>query len=230
MTRVLNPLTSELQARHKIYKIKEVLIKGTKFSLLIGLPICTVFLIMGNRFISLWMGPEYAETSGKVLVILTITHLFSIAQYTTGNILYGINRHNLAAYCHAIEAIANLALSIILVRSWGIVGVAIGTAIPHLIIATIVFPVIISKVVHLKFWDYMRLSYLPPFIAAVPFLAACHWINNQYPAETLPIFFAEIAFILPLYLVIVWFVSFRKKEREEYTAMLLRFVPALNKR
>jgi len=230
MTQVLNPLTSELSAIKDYAKIREVLIRGTKFSLLLGLPICATYLIMGRRFISLWMGPQYAISSGNVLIILTITHLFSLAQYTTGNILLGISRHKIAAYCHGIEAIFNLILSILLVKSLGIIGVAIGTAVPHLIVVVIIFPIVISRVVGLGFWDYIKQSYIPPFFAAIPFIAGLYIMNILFPAASLLIFFSQIFMLLPLFIVAAWYLSFNKKERAEYQGFFMQVIPILSRR
>lgn len=59
MTRVFNPLISEMETLNEDEKIKRVLLAGGKFAYLFGLPICTVFVLMGRRFIDLWMGTEY---------------------------------------------------------------------------------------------------------------------------------------------------------------------------
>ena len=72
MTRVFNPLISEMETLDEGEKIKRVLLAGGKFSFLFGLPVCIVFVLMGRMFIEIWMGPEYGELSGQVLVILAI--------------------------------------------------------------------------------------------------------------------------------------------------------------
>src|SRR5690606_3438382 len=46
----------------------------------------------------------------------------------------------IVARCRLAEAAANLVLSIILVRSIGLLGVAIGTTVPHLLLTGLVLP------------------------------------------------------------------------------------------
>ena len=230
MTQMFTPLTSELQARGEEEKIKDVLMRGTKMSLIIALPISIVFLTMGKRFISLWMGKEYGPLSGDVLIVLTITHLFSVAQYTTQDILQGLNRHGVCATCRCVEAIANLILSIVLIRSLGIIGVAVGTAIPHLATALFVYPYFISRVVKFDFRQYVLRSYLAPILSSIPFLACCVLIEYRYPAANLAGFFARVAILMPFYLLPVWYLSIKKQERVIYISAFCKLAPVLSRR
>lgn len=230
MTQMFTPLTSELQARGEDEKISNILMLGTKMSLIIALPISVVFLTMGKRFISLWMGKEYGPLSGDVLIVLTITHLFSAAQFTTQDILQGLNKHQVCATTRCVEAVANLILSIVLIRSWGILGVAIGTAIPHLATALFAYPYFISRVVKVDFREYILRSYLAPILSSIPFLAGCVLIESRFPASRLPGFFARVLFLMPLYLVAVWYLSIKKQERAVYTGAFCKMAPALSRK
>jgi len=222
MTRVFNPLTSELETRSETEKIQGVLYRGSKFALLFGLPVFTVFFVSGNRFISLWMGPEYGERSWGVLVALTVAHLFSLPHYTIGNMMYGLSRHSLMAYTRVVEAIANLILSVILVRSMGIVGVAIGTAIPHLVTVIVVLPVAICRAVGVSVMHYFRTVYVGPMVAAIPFGATCWAIQDRFPPEGLATYFLQIAVALPVYAITVWLVGLQREERADLRGILVR--------
>jgi O-antigen/teichoic acid export membrane protein len=230
MTQMFTPLTSELQARGEKEKISDVLMLGTKMSLIIALPISIVFLTMGKRFISLWMGKEYGPLSGDVLIVLTIAHLFSVAQYTTQDILQGLNKHQVCATTRCVEAVANLVLSVVLIRHWGILGVAVGTAIPHLVTALFAFPYFISRVVNVDFRQYVFGSYLAPIFSSIPFLAGCVLIEDRFPASHLPGFFARVFLLMPLYMITVWYFSIKKQERAVYTGAFCRLAPALSRK
>lgn len=229
MANVFNPLTSELEAKNEEDKITAVLIQGTKFSLLIGLPICATYFIMGREFIALWMGREYAEAAGAVLAILTVTHLFSLPHYTVSMILYGTSRHQILAYCKSFEAVANICLSLALVKQFGIVGVAIGTAVPHLFVVVFIFPAMITKMVGLKLWKYITSAYLGPFASILPFIAISYYTKIYHPASSLFDFFLKIFLMLPIYFVTAWFFSFTKEEHSWFKRKLVPFIPVLNK-
>jgi O-antigen/teichoic acid export membrane protein len=220
MASVLNPLISELESRQDPENIIKVLIQGTKFSLLIGTPICAVYYTMGKNFIQLWMGAEYALPAASVLSILAVTHLFSLPHYTVSSVLYGLSRHKIIAYSKMFEAVANILLSIVLVKSYGIVGVAYGTAIPHLISVLFVFPVMITRMMDLSLKKYLLSSYTGPLISAVPFIYMCFFLGKHHPTNNLFYFFGQILLILPIYIFPAWFVSFSKEERKWHLSLL----------
>src|SRR5262249_40668438 len=60
MIGVLMPTTSDLNARNDQAGIQELLVTSTKYMLLIALPVCAVFIVLGGDFVMLWMGPGYS--------------------------------------------------------------------------------------------------------------------------------------------------------------------------
>jgi len=224
-TQVFNPLTSQLDARNETDKITTLLIQGTKFSLLLGLPVATVYFIMGRQFIGLWMGAEYSDIAGQVLAVLTVMTLFSLPHYTVISILLGLNKHKITAYCRLIEAVANIGLSVLLIKQFGIIGVAYGAAVPHVIMVIFVFPVIISRIVGITLSEYVRNAYFGPLFAGVPFAVACYFASFNYTSHSLLAFFSEVIVLLPIYMIGVWFVAFTRKERNFCKERLFAMVP-----
>src|SRR5206468_10230714 len=70
--------------------------------------------------------------SGSVvpLYFLAAAGVVLSAQGPVSNLLLGTGRHRLVAFTTLAEGAANLALSIVLVRRFGLWGVAAGTALP----------------------------------------------------------------------------------------------------
>ncbi len=213
---VLNPAASELESRGNAAGIKNLLIQGTRFSMLLSLPICIVYLTMGSEFISLWMGREYSEISGGVLFVLATGVLLTSPQNTIGNILYGTSRHKLISNLRIVEATLNLALSIILFPYLGIVGVALGTTIPQLLIMGILLPGIVLKRLHLPYLGFITSAYVRPLIAATPFAISCLFVNTYFPAMSLLTFGLQILAIGPVYIVGVWYIGLTTSERLKY--------------
>jgi O-antigen/teichoic acid export membrane protein len=229
MTRVFNPLISEMETLDEHEKIRHVLLAGGKFSFLFGLPVCTVFVLMGRRFIELWMGPEYGQLSGQVLVILAITHLLSLPHYTISNVLYGLARHKVLAVMRIFEATANLLLSVILVQTLGIVGVALGTAITHIVAVALVLPVISCRIIGLPVFKFYYHAYLRASLAGLPFAFLCWLVDRRFPATGLASFFAEVAALLPVFLLPVWFLAVDPEERRHFLAYAGRLLPFLRR-
>ena len=213
MTEIFVPLTSELEAKNDRRNIVAILVNGTKMSLIIALPICIVFYFNGKEFIHLWMGDEYAKNGELVLKVLAVTHLLSMTHLTSREILFGMALHRFNAICYGCEAVANLMLSVLLVKSYGILGVAIGTAIPHIVIVVFVFPIMMSRTLNINIGEYVIKAMLPPAIACLPFVGYCVLLARYYPMDSLIEYFSAIACGLPIYLICVYLICLTHHER-----------------
>jgi O-antigen/teichoic acid export membrane protein len=105
--------------------------------------------LMGSAlpFLRLWVGdvvsPEHVVLSYQVLLVLLLPFTIEMIQSIALNLIYGIGQHRRLTRLVALEALANLILSILLVRSYGLIGIALGTAIP-LVVTQLVF---VSRIV-----------------------------------------------------------------------------------
>jgi O-antigen/teichoic acid export membrane protein len=223
-TWVLNPFTSEMESKADPSTIVDLLERGTKFSYLVGLPICAVFLIMGKEFISLWVGTEYGERASSVLIILTIGCLSGLGHLAINAILYGLSRHHIIAYVRTLEAILNIVLTLVMVRIWDLVGVALGMAVSHLLLMGIVLPYLVCRTIDCSYKTYIMKSIFFPLIAVIPFALLCFAVNIKYPAKNLFMFFISVFSILPVYLASAWYISFSKEERKSYILFISKFM------
>ncbi len=222
---VLNPLVSEMESKDDSQSIHNVLVQGAKLSMLLAIPIAAVYLTMGRQFISHWMGSEYAILSGDVLCVLAVGVVISTPQNTISSVLYGISKHNIIARLRIIETISNLALSLALIQVFGIVGVALGTAIPQIVIMAIILPIMTIRVVGSSLRRFVQQAYVLPIAAATPFAVGCFLVNAYWPANSLPGFMGQVMLLGPVHAVGTWFVALNSSEREffkEYLRSRLR--------
>ena len=229
MGAILNPISSDLEARRQNEKLGVVVLAGAKASMLLGLPICTGFIVLGGDFIRLWMGPEYAGTAGSVLAVLAMGHLVGLPYYMISGVLYGLGRHRVVAWSRVFEGAVNLSLSVILVQQYGVLGVAIGTLVPHIVVVGGVLPSLLPRWIPLDLRAYYVSTYVRPLAAATPFLLACAFISREVVPSSFLIFFASVAVALPLYFAPVWVLALtadeRRTVREYLSHKLARRVP-----
>lgn len=92
----------------------------------------TVFMVLvGQVFIKLWMGEDYAD-SYNILVIFSLILLLTASTRACLPLFYALAKHKKIAYWNLYEGLSNLMLSVVLVSKIGLIGVAIGTLIPAL--------------------------------------------------------------------------------------------------
>jgi O-antigen/teichoic acid export membrane protein len=192
------PVAASLAAKERPDQLRRLLIQGTRLALFVSLPIAWVLFSRSHTFIGLWMGQQYAQTSGKVLKILLLSAVALSGNRVGGNIVLGLGKHKPFAVWQTCEAIANLTLSVYLVRKVGIIGVAWGTVIPSLISQLVLWPRYLSKLLDLAVWSYFWDGWMRPALATLPFGLACFWIDSYWTAPNMIFFFLQILLVLPI--------------------------------
>jgi O-antigen/teichoic acid export membrane protein len=199
MTMTFTPAASTYEAAGDTVSLRALYYNGTRATMAISLPIVITLIIRGGSFIGVWMGPQYAKTSGTVLAILATALLFSLQNLPAGAIAYGVEKHQAQAKWAVGEGIANLALSIVLARKFGIYGVAIGTLVPSLIVHLVMWPLYVSRIVDVSWGQVYRNVWGPVFLCSVPFAAASYGVDVLFPVRNMVMFCLQTLALLPIF-------------------------------
>ena len=133
-TNTLTPAVSSLEAAGDTDAIRQLFLRGTRWVLYLILPVHLGLIVFGRPFLSVWLGGvEYADRCYLPLVILSSTLTLVIAQSMAARILYGTGRLTQFARAAMLEAVGNVGLSVVLGVRYGLIGVAIGVALPNLV-------------------------------------------------------------------------------------------------
>ena len=168
------------------------ILRSARIATLLISSIAVTFLLRGESFIALWMRPSIAAESGPVLGILSVVLWLGAVRAIVFNSVAGLGRHRVLLPGVALEAAANLAISIALVGPLGIVGVALGTLLPNLVSNLYFFPRCLQRVVGVAPRALYLHGLLRPMLAALPFAVASYWVETRYPAANLWEFFGQI--------------------------------------
>jgi O-antigen/teichoic acid export membrane protein len=130
MGRFLFPSIVDGATRESAERLQLVLIQGTRVSLAMVVPMAVTLALLADIVVNAWVGPRFA---GSVIVVrlLAVVVTIRIGTSTAYALLKGAGQHQFAAASSVAIAVANLVLSIILVRPFGLVGIALGTLTPR---------------------------------------------------------------------------------------------------
>ena len=206
------PMASNLEAGGKADDLRRLLLRGTQVTLGIALPISLALVVRGKTFIGLWMGPQYSQIAGTVLQILIISQFFGVADGTAGSIMVAIDKHKPVAKSAVIEAVLNLGLSILLVKTIGVYGVAWGTSIAMAIVHIAFWPRYVQKVLGVPIRTFLWEGWMKITVTSIPYAILCGVTERYWHPANLIAFFAQILAILPMYAVCVALV-FRKEAK-----------------
>jgi O-antigen/teichoic acid export membrane protein len=171
LAQIFVPMSSQSQAKGDVDGLRKMLVLGNRACASIIFPITAIFTILGKSIIEVWVGPKYIAVSYPVLLVLLYPTTLMLVQHSSGRILWGMAKHQTWAWVVLAEGAANLVLSVILVRPYGILGDAIGTAIPLACSMIFFLPLHLCRVVGIKLRTYLYQAFSLPVAMFVPVVA-----------------------------------------------------------
>ncbi len=193
-------------------KVTELFVKIGRVQFVILALVSSGLVFFGKEFITcFWAGNEYEE-SYYVLLLLMIPATIPLIQNLGIEIQRALNRHQFRSIVYLCMAGINLAISIVLVKKYGAVGSAIGTAIA-LILAN---GIIMNLYYHFKcninillFWkNILRMS----IGLIIPIFCGC-LIREYFDLTRIGWFLTGVLAYTMIYCISMWTLSLNREER-----------------
>ena len=170
------PVSSHLHTEGNTAQLKSLYLVGSRIHLALLVPAASVFIALAGPILALWIGPAYAEY-GPLVVILTVACVVEHSHWPGGGIIQGMVRHQPLAIAVSCAGVSVLILSILLVRPYGLLGVAVGTLVPTVALALgFVWPYT-ARTVGVSLGDVVRQVAAPALLPAVPMAAVYYAID-----------------------------------------------------
>jgi O-antigen/teichoic acid export membrane protein len=211
----LFPIAVRFGALGRAAALESMLVEGTRVALIMvtGVTICLIGF--AHPLLRRWMGPGF-DAGVAPLTVLAVVGVVLVGQGPLGNILLGTGRHRLVAYVALGEAIANLVLSVLLVRRFGMLGVAIGTAVPVVAANLFILLPAACREFRMPSLTFLRSVLAAPVAGAVPAIAACALLRIEYPPTSLAAILGEGAMVAMVYLCAVCVFGLNRSARRRY--------------
>jgi O-antigen/teichoic acid export membrane protein len=126
---VLFPVVVDSDAGDKPERLRAIFIQGTRLSLVSVVPLASSLVLLAAPLIHAWVGPKFEE-SILVAQILILVSAVRVGNSTATTVLKGAGQHRLLAFSNAGAALSNVALSLLWIRHYGLLGQAFGTFVP----------------------------------------------------------------------------------------------------
>jgi O-antigen/teichoic acid export membrane protein len=182
---VVMPAATRLQTQAKHGEMREIFLKWSKIALTLTLAAGLFLMVLGPRFIAWWVDPSFEQPAGQVLQILMLSYVvFLPVRGVALPMLMGLGKAGLPTIGFLVTGIVNLVLSIALVGPMGLAGVALGTAIPNVLFAAVVF-VQACHEMKVPIGTFFRYVVPRAVLGAVPALALLVWLKVGLDIRTL---------------------------------------------
>jgi O-antigen/teichoic acid export membrane protein len=126
---VLFPVVVDSDAGNKPERLRAIFVQGTRLSLVSVVPLTAAMTLLADPLIRAWVGPKFVD-SIVVAQILFCTVGIRVGNATATTVLKGAGQHRLLAFTNAGTAVTNIALSLLWIRHYGLIGQAMGTLVP----------------------------------------------------------------------------------------------------
>jgi O-antigen/teichoic acid export membrane protein len=158
------PAAAWLAARSSVAHLRELLFRGTKYAVLVSMPLIVGAALLSRPLVSTWVGSRYSAADN--LIPLAMAFMLMMAPVRIGSLmLTAVGRARDVLRPFALATVINLAASVLLVRAMGVAGTFVGTLIGT---AILVVPLarMASREVGSTYRDLIRTSILPAVLPA----------------------------------------------------------------
>jgi O-antigen/teichoic acid export membrane protein len=217
---IFQPVFSRQYGADDYESMKKTYLFSTRLSIYLASFIGFGLIAWGKPFIQRWMGQDYLDAY-PCLVILVLGSTFALWQMPSVNLLYGTSKHRFYALFNTIEGVSNLLLSLLLVKPFGIVGVAMGTFIPMAVIKLLIQPIYVCKVFSVEILDYL-FNIGKAFLAVLLSLILPALLFFKYAAPDYKVLSLLGIIFLIWYVLFIWFLGFNNMERKRFSLAILK--------
>ncbi len=184
-------------------------------SLLLAAGVTTCLVGFARPLIVHWMGPEFSGSVAPFYVLAAVG-LVMVAHAAQSNVLLATGGHRTVAAIWIAEGVANLGLSILLVKPLGTTGVAIGTLVPMVLGHVGVMTPAACRAAGVPLRDFARMAIAPALAGAVPAAACCVVLRLWNAPASTAVVLLEAATAGLIYLVAAGAAGLDRSTRQLY--------------
>jgi O-antigen/teichoic acid export membrane protein len=198
------PRLAGIEANRQAFR--ESLLEYARVVSVLAVGVVTVVFLSARDFLDLWLESDEVLQGGAVetLQVLLLGILPDLMTVVTVIGLRAVNKYSWYAAQNLVEGALNLALSIALAPRYGVMGVALGTAIPSLFMKVLVQPVYCCRLFGIPLLHYARVVLLLPLLPAAILVVPLLLLPPLPPATS----YVELALRVLAFLVLFAGLSF----------------------
>ena len=166
----LAPVAAALYKAGETEKLRWTMFRSSRFAAFITTLFFVIVIILLKPILYFWLEIEEDshEIYGIAYVMIFSIYIITLFRSASDRFMLMANEHKYLAKIAVAEGVANLILSVILIKIMGVVGVAFGTLIPNIIISLFVFFPFMCKFGKFRKVNFIRQVYIPVLLNAVP--------------------------------------------------------------
>jgi len=221
LNRALSPVFAELHGSDEQSNVRAAHYTGAKLTVAFATPLLLGLALLAEPLILAWTGPDY-RMAVPVCQWLAAAAMVGIIHGNTVNLLSMSGHQKYVALIIFGGQLLNVALSFLLVRPLGIVGVSMATLIAAIPIYVGLVEGYAGQLQRRSIWNFYRATVLPCVLPAVVMVGMFLTIRHFWPLTNL----VEVAILetlgIAVFGIVYWIIGFRSSERKYFSEKLIR--------
>ena len=216
---VLFPAIVDSDATQQRQRLQQILLQGTRLSLVMVVPITAALVLLADPLVHAWLRDKAAmmAETGPIIQILALSVAIRVGNATGTTILKGAGQHRMLAFVNLGTGVANLVLSVALIKPFGLIGVAYGTLIPIALSAMFILYPAACRRVGLPIGEAVRHSVIPALWPAV-IVGLALALTRHISSGTLLAVVLQASGGGLLYLALFFVIAIGRRDRALYAA------------
>lgn len=223
----LFPIVVDCDSGQRDERLRDVLVQGTRISLATSVPLAGTLALLAGPVVVAWTGAAFSS-SAIIVQILALCVVVRVGSATAGMVLRGAGHHRLLAVSNMAAAVANIALSILLIPTRGLPGVAFATLLVVTIRAVMVLIPVACARVRLSVGRFVATAVWPAVWPALLVLGPLAFMPGSARGSLIRILLNGAA-VCSLYTIVFISVAISRRDRNRYLGKLRNIagLPAL---
>ncbi|MGE5402085.1 MAG: oligosaccharide flippase family protein [Ignavibacteriales bacterium] len=207
------PRVSQMSAKQgSREEITNLMIRVGRLQLIITGLLFVGIITLGREFIILWMGTDFSS-SYFVALLLILPETIILTQEIGNTLVFVENSLKYVAILYLASSVVSAAISVMLAPRYGAVGSSAGIFTALILCHVTGMNIIYYKVLKVNIFRFFRECHLKLFLPFSLSLAAGFLIEVCVPAHSLMTFLPKILLLIPVYIILMWFLGLTSEEK-----------------
>ncbi|ROS01511.1 O-antigen/teichoic acid export membrane protein [Sinobacterium caligoides] len=213
MQDILAPMAAALNSEGSVNESQQLIVFSNKIITAIATAFVIPITFFAQPLLFIWLEIDNKDTLICSYILLFCTWFTVVFRHTSAQILLVSEHQKSLAIIAAVECTSNLLLSIYLIHLYGIIGVAIGTLLPSLLLGLLANIPLAGRFCHLSIARYLQLSFLSPIITGLITVTLTYGLIYTFEPQHLSSIIACSLIAIVFYVALFFFMGFNQQER-----------------
>lgn len=186
----------------------------------VSFPILIFILFCGEKFLSLWIGPDIAIPGRWVMYCLLVGMAFESLSLNSFRLLMAKNLHGKNAAIWLVLAVFSVPLGVLGAYLWSVVGVALGVTFVT-VVGNVLTLLMSCSVVEISIFSYLRKTLVRLMLPLALLLISLSFVVSYFPAQDYGGLFLQISISGLFYLLSIWVFTLNIEDRKRIVDQLI---------